>query len=322
MKKTKKVILFTLVLVQLLFPSIVPSASAQQEKPVIILTSFFPVYAMVKNLTVDVQGIEVYNVAQMEGGCLHDYQLATEDMKLMAKGSILCINGGGMESFLGLIADQFPALTTIDASPNIELIFDEEHTHIDHEEHGESEEESHEGHEHLINAHFWLDVKNTITMVENLSKGLQGSIPLQAEKINKNELAYVKRLTVLDEELKRGFENIAKNDIITFHEAFPYFAKAYGFNIVSVIAKEPDEGLTPKELTDLIKTINEHPGIPLFVEPQYPSLAAETAAKETGSPIYTLDPLVSGNEENVLTYYEEGMRQNMKALLTAMENWK
>ena len=58
---------------------------------------------------------------------------------------------------------------------------------------------------------------------------------------------------------------------------------------------------------------------PLFVEPQYDDMAARTLSAETGAPVYELDPVVTGPEENIpLTYYEDTMRQNMTVLQEAL----
>ena len=52
---------------------------------------------------------------------------------------------------------------------------------------------------------------------------------------------------------------------------------------------------------------------------QYEDVAAQTIARETGAAIYTLDPVVTGPEENVpLTYYEDTMRENMRVLRQAL----
>ncbi len=318
MKKIHKHLLIALTFIYCLTALVLPSGGvlAQNQETTVVLTSFFPIYAMVKNITQGIEGIQVYNVAQPEAGCLHDYQLSAEEMKRMAAGSIFAINGGGMEGFLESVIGQFPDLAIIDASVGIEPLFEQEHDHA-HHEHGE---ENHDGHEHLINAHFWLDVQNAIQMVQNLSKGLKEELPQQALLLAENEKAYTDRLTVLDQKLKTGLKNLKNNQIITFHEAFPYFAQAYGLQIVAVIAKEPEEGLTPKELTNLVQLIRSQPGLPLFIEPQYPSLAAQTISSETGAPIYTLDPLVTGSQEEALTYYEMGMEKNMETLLEALNH--
>ena len=57
---------------------------------------------------------------------------------------------------------------------------------------------------------------------------------------------------------------------------------------------------------------------PLFTEPQYDDAAARTVSRETGAPVYTLDPIVTGPDDAPLTYYEDVMRQNISVLLEAL----
>ena len=110
-----------------------------------------------------------------------------------------------------------------------------------------------------------------------------------------------------------------RRDVVTFHEAFPYFAKAYGLNVAAVVNRDPDEALSPAKLAELVRLVKSLGVPPLFVEPQYEDVAAQTIARETGAAIYTLDPVVTGPEENVpLTYYEDTMRENMRVLRQAL----
>lgn len=60
---------------------------------------------------------------------------------------------------------------------------------------------------------------------------------------------------------------------------------------------------------------------PLFVEPQYTDLSAQTLSRETGSSVYSLDPVVTGPEKDVpLDYYETIMLENMETLIEALSD--
>ncbi len=308
MKKNK--IIATILIFFLLF-SFSPIGSTYGEENKKIITSFYPIYAMVKNLTVNIDTLEVENLAQEQTGCLHDYQLTTQNLKTLSLGHVLALNGAGMETFLEPVFQQFPSLEMIDASEGIVFLLNEQ-------EHHHHEEDDHEE-EHEVNPHIWLDVNNAIIMVENLSKGLQKAFPKEEREIQENEKSYVEKLKALNEEVIKVTSELPKKEMVTFHEAFPYFAKAYGLEVVAIITQDPEESLNPKELVKVIKSIESHPGVPLFVEPQYESLAAQTISNQTGSAIYTLDPLVTANEEDVLEYYIEGMKKNLEILQEAMK---
>jgi len=273
-----------------------------------IVTSFYPIYIFALNLTEDIEGVEVRNLTAPDTGCLHDYQLQTGDMKKLAAADAFLINGAGMEGYLSGVMDAFPQLMVVDASTGIELLCaEEEHDHEHDHDHGE------------YNAHVWLDAENAQTMVRNLAEGLMTACPDQAETIAANRDAYIARLEALDAELTAALADLPRKDIVTFHEAFPYFAKAYGLNVAAVVNREPSDSLSPAKLAELVKLVRDLGVPPLFVEPQYEDMAAQTLARETGAKLFTLDPAVTGPEENVpLTYYEDVMRANVQVLKDAL----
>ncbi len=284
---------------------LLPAASLAET----IVTSFYPIYLFALNLTDGLEGVTVRNLAAPDTGCLHDYQLQTSDMKVLAQADAFLINGAGMESYLENIFEIFPDLPVTDASAGIELLCDEEdHDHHDHD------------HEHsLYNAHVWLDAKNAALMVRNLAEGLTAALPDHADIIAANRDAYLQRLDALDAELTEQLSALPRKDIITFHEAFPYFAQGYGLHVAAVVNREPSDSLSPAALASLVKTVRELGVPPLFVEPQYEDIAAQTIARETGTQVYTLDPIVTGPSEDVpLTYYEDTMRLNALTLLEAL----
>ncbi|MBQ2700780.1 MAG: zinc ABC transporter substrate-binding protein [Clostridia bacterium] len=282
----KKFLLFCLLL------CLVTPAALADSQPLVV-TSFYPIYGMAVNLLKEVP-VTVQNLAAPQVGCLHDYTLSTQDMRTLHEARVFLINGAGMEGFLAQVADQFPELKQVVASEGITLMD--------------------EG-----NPHLWLDAQAAIWMTKNLAQGLVEAFPEHAEKIMANQADYQQRLETLDEELKAGLSDLPRRDIVTFHEAFPYFAKAYGLNVAAVVNREPGDALSPAQLAQLITDMKDLGVPPLFIEPQYPELAAQTLSRETGAKVYTLDPIVTGPlDENALTAYEEGMRRNMKTLQEAL----
>lgn len=302
----KKLLTLMLALLMLAAPA---AASAET-----VVTSFYPIYLFALNLLDGIEGVEVANLAAPGTGCLHDYQLQTGDMKMLAKADAFLINGAGMEGYLEGVFEAFPKLPVVDASTGVELLEDcSDHDHDDHDH-------DHD-HAHVYNAHIWLDAQNAILMVNNLADGLIAALPAHADAIAANRDGYVTRLTALDDELTAALSAVAKKDIITFHEAFPYFAQAYGLNVAAVVNRDPDDALSPRALAELCKTVAALGAPPLFTEPQYEDMAAQTIARETGASIHTLDPIVTGPEANVpLTLYEDTMRQNLAVLLEALGN--
>ena len=263
-----------------------------------IVTSFYPMYVATINITQGVDGVTVTNMTKPQTGCLHDYQLMTEDMKTLEKADAFVINGAGMESFLDKVVEQQKNLKIIDASKGIELLKD------DDEE----------------NPHVWLSVTDAILQVKNSAEQLKAADPKHADAYEKNAAAYIKKLEALKAEMHAELDTVPNKDIVTFHEAFPYFAKEFGLNIISVVEREPGTEPTPAELQATIEQVKKLPVKVLFTEPQYSPSAAETIARETGAKIYTLDPVVTGEaNEQALNAYIDTMKKNMETLKTALQ---
>ena len=286
--------LVSLLLLVLLLPL---SGCAGQAEDVSVIATFYPVYVLAENVLDGVEGVKLSSMTPPSTGCLHDYQLLTSDMKALGKAQALLINGAGMESFLPDVESQFPQLTVIDCSQGVELIEEADGT---------------------SNAHIWLAPQNAMQMARNIRDGLSSLLPEKAEQIAANTEAYLCRLAALDAELTEQIAALPSKTIVTFHEAFPYFARAYGLTVAAVVALEPDEPVSPRMLTGVIQAVRDAGNPPLFSEPQYESAALRTVAQETGAAVYELDPLVTGDGEK--TAYEDVMRKNLTVLQEALGN--
>ncbi|MBR3108852.1 MAG: zinc ABC transporter substrate-binding protein [Clostridia bacterium] len=297
----KRIIAVSLSLFLLL--SLTGCGAAAEE--VSVMATFYPVYILAENILVGVEGVRLSSMTPPSTGCLHDYQLLTSDMKALAKAQALLVNGAGMESFLPDLESQFPGLKVVDCSKGVALLSEEE---------DESEQHDHDHGE--CNAHIWLAPQNAIRMVENLRDGLSELLPDKAAQLSANADAYIVRLQALDAELRDTIAALPNKKIVTFHEAFPYFAQAYGLEVAVVVALEPDEPISPRMLRQVIQQVKAAGNPPLFSEPQYENTALRTIAQETGACVYELDPLVTG--DGSLTAYEDVMRKNAQTLIEAL----
>ena len=287
--------------------------STESNNKLTIVTSFYPMYISTLNIVKDIPNVEVLNMTTSQTGCLHDYSLSTKDLKTLSNADILIINGAGMESFLDDVIDEYSDLKIIEASKGIDLIEDTEHD--DH-----TEDHDHEDHDHDVNPHVWVSISKNIEEVSNIAEELSSLDPNHANEYQDNANEYIAKLENLKTEMHSTLDNIAHKDIITFHEAFPYFAEEFGLNIVGVIEIEPDSEPSAKEVENIISIINEKNIKALFTEPQYSSKIADTIAKETGASIYTLDPIVTGDSnEKAYNDYIIKMQENLNTLKEALK---
>ncbi len=272
----------------------IPTARAA-SKPVRITASFYPMYIATINVTKGIPGVEVRNLTKPMTGCLHDYSVTTDDMKQLAKTDIFVVNGAGMESFLDKVIKQLPNVKIVNASDGIELIKDKE---------GD-------------NAHVWVSVSLHIKQVRNIASQLAKADPQHAKEYGSNAAVYVAKLEKLRKEMHEGLKGLKTRDIITFHEAFPYFAKEFGLRIAAVIEREPGSEPNAKELAETITIVKNARVKALFAEPQYPAKAAQTIARETGAKLYVLDPAVTGPMKD--DAYIQIMTKNLGELRKALK---
>ena len=267
--------------------------SAQPQKVLKITATFHPLYIMLENITENVPGVEIAMLAPANTGCLHDYELTTRDMKAITNCDILVANGAGMENFLqkALSMKKGAVIVAADGFPLTEN-----------------------------NPHVWVSPTGAVYEVQNIAAGLEKLDTAHAALYKQNADTYVSKLQQLSSDMHAALDGFAGSRIVTFHEAFPYFASEFHLSIASVIEREPGTIPNARELADLIAQIKQAQkdgsSISLFAEPQYSSSAAGVIARETGLTVYELDPCVTGPLDK--DSYITSMRQNMTVLQKAL----
>lgn len=276
--------------VQVLLSFLFLYGGASQAASKRVLTSLYPIHIATLNVLKGVKGIEVDCLAPPEGGCLHDYSLCADDMVRLSKADVLIRNGMGAEAYMDEPLKRFPGLKVITASEGITpiVVGDE------------------------VNSHVWLGIQLHIQQVRRIAEGMAKVDPDQAGQYEANAAAYIKRLEALRERFVRDLKDVKNREIVTFHDAFPYFANEFGFRIVDVIQRHPGVEPGAGELKDTIQIIRNKGIKVVFAEPQYPDGAGRVIAAETGARLLLLDPVVTGPVEP--DAYWRAMERNLAVL--------
>ncbi len=299
----KRLLFIALIIVSLFLVGCEKTQTIEEEK-LNIITSFYPMYIATANIVDGVEDVTLECLASPEVGCLHDYQLTVNDMKKLEGADVFVINGGGMESFLDKAISVYPEIKIINASTDI---LEEHHAEHEHEE----------GHHHEENPHVWVSVSLYIEQVKNIVEDLKSVDLKNADKYEANAKLYIEKLTELKNEMHVKAELFNHKNVVTFHEAFEFFAEEFDLNVVAVIEREPGTSPSARDLVEIVDTINELEVNAIFVEPQYLKTAATTIANETKVNTYELDPVVSGTFEK--DAYEKIMRKNIEVLEEALK---
>ena len=294
--KHKSLLRSAVVAAAICFPTLVTGAVAAAPEPVRIVTSFYPMYVATLNIVKGIPGVELANLTRPMTGCLHDYQMTADDLKHLATASVFVVNGAGMECFLDKVVKQLPRLRIVRASDGIELIKGDG---------GEGD-----------NPHVWVSVSLHIRQIENIASQLAEADPPHAKEYARNAAAYVARLEQLRATMHEGLKNLRSRDIITFHEAFPYFAREFGLRIAAVIEREPGSEPSAGEMAETIRIVRKAGVKALFAEPQYPAKAVQAIARETAARVFTLDPVVTGpmTEDAYVTLMSANLAELQRAL--------
>ena len=327
------------------------------ENRVNIVASFYPTYILTLNIADGIPGINISNLTDYSSGCLHDYQITTDDMKTLSKADILVINGGGMENFIEDAINSYPDLIIVDASHGIEFIKDENHSHNHGHSHNEDAEEDHEAHsgenqekhsdenhkhneanqEDYIykNSHIWLNPLLYIRQIENVRDSLIEFIEKMGiyndDELNdiiatmkNNASTYIDKVIRLDEELTSLMEsNIdklygeEKEEVVIFHDAFLYLAERMGLEVAYTVEMDTDTYLSAGEIAEIIDIIDEHDIKYLLTELQYSDSIAKRIEEETGARVYIIDSAVTG--DGTKDSYLTSMYHNIDVLKDALQ---
>ena len=198
-----------------------------------------------------------------------DYEPKPDDARALDGADLIVSNGLGLDDFLdGLIdanGNDAPRLVLGDGIPTLTV---------------ESE----------ANPHLWLDPSIVFTHYLPIIEAKLIEIdPAGAATYRANAAAYASQVGALDAELKAEAGSIPAADrkLVTFHDAFPYFARHFGFELVGVILGSPGQEPSAGDLAALIDTVKASGVKAVFSEAQSSPALAETLAAETGAKVIT-----------------------------------
>jgi ABC-type Zn uptake system ZnuABC Zn-binding protein ZnuA len=148
------------------------------------------------------------------------------------------------------------------------------------------------GHERgAVDPHYWLSIRNGEAIARTVAAELERIAPDRATDIRAALAAYLARLGAADREIRRLLDGLPARRIATFHDAFGYFADAYGLEIVAVFEPYPGREPGPRFVMEFQRKIRATGVRVVFSEPQLSVDAIRPIARDLGVVISVLDPL-------------------------------
>ena len=154
--------------------------------------------------------------------------------------------------------------------------------------------------------HLWLSVRNAMLYLQNIAAALVAADPEHAAGYREREERALAELQALDEEVRAAVAAIPRErrTLVVFHDAFRYFAAAYGLELVAVVLPaNPGQQASAGDLAAIIELVRKRRIPAIYAEPQFASDALDTVADETGA--------------RVLTLYSGGLRRRGRQLRRA-----
>ena len=133
------------------------------------------------------------------------------------------------------------------------------------------------------NPHLWTNPPMVKQYAEVVLNTLVARNPANAETFTANFTAFAAKVDALDTAMQAATEGIAVDErkLVTYHDAYAYFAKHYNWTVVGAIQPSSFEEPTPKEIADLITQVREENVKAVFGSEVFPSPVLEQIGKET-----------------------------------------
>jgi zinc transport system substrate-binding protein len=295
-----------------LVASFLPSSfrtSTRQDGELNVICTFLPVYVFTLNVVGDTPGVRVELMVPPSLGCPHEYSLRTSDLRRLAGADIVIANGLGIDDML--LARHRTDARFLTISDDCELIHREHGDHHDHD-HGH-------GHAHgCINPHVWAAPSQAIRQVRTLVRELGEIDPDNAARYEANGTEYISRLEQLLERMQAAAAGFAHREVVTSHDAFDYLARDLGLTVVTTLGDDPDHSPSAARMARVVQTIRERQVAAIFFEPAYSDRLARAISRETGVPVWPLNPFNSFDGPPGAGSYEEVMEENLEVLKRAL----
>jgi manganese/iron transport system substrate-binding protein len=230
------------------------------------------------------ENVEVFSIVP-PGADPHTYQPTPRDIQALQGARVAVWNGLGLDDTAAdLVAEQqLPGLRVVVLSDGITPLVDDgdEHgAHVADDGHGHADE-----HGHVAgNPHLWLDPAYAVRYVLIIRDALSETDPANAAFYAANADAYIGEINAVD---AWGMAEVAtipaeRRKLITFHDAFPYFAQHYGLELVGVVLKSPGREPSAMDVAALVTEMQQHQIPTVFAEPQFNARILDLAAKDAG----------------------------------------
>jgi len=134
------------------------------------------------------------------------------------------------------------------------------------------------------NPHVWTNPPMAGDYAALIRDSLAAADPANAAAYQANYDAFAVKVDALDQAMEQATATLAaeKRQLLTYHDAYAYFAEHYGWTVIGAIQPSSFEEPTPKEVADLIEQVKSSGVSAIFGSEVFPSTVLEQIGEETG----------------------------------------
>ena len=272
---------------------------SKKAKGMKIVTSFYPVYAMVKEVSGDLNDVRMI---QTSSG-IHSYEPSANDIAAIYDADVFIYHSHTLESWAGSLDPnlQKSKVKVIEASEGMTL---ERVPGLENMEAGNGVDEK-----TLYDPHTWLDPEKVAEEAQIIADKLSEQDSANKETYQKNAQNFSAKAQDLTKKYQPIFEKSSQKTFVTQHTAFSYLSKRFGLNQLGIAGISPDQEPSPRQLTEIQEFVKTYKVKTIFTESNVSSKVADTLVKSTGVSLKTLNPLEADpqNDKSYLENLEENM---------------
>lgn len=202
----------------------------------------------------------------------HVYQPTAADARAVAQADLLIANGLGFEVWLNALtkAAQFKGKQLILGADVVPLMVADPHGAVE-----------------IPDPHAWQDIQNVLRYVAAITAELIALDPAHRQFYTENSEKYTEQLRALDKKIKQFTASLPaqKRKLVTSHDAFGYFGKAYGLAFIAPQGMSTDSEAKTQDVARLIQQIRADKIPALFMENMLDARLLTQISRETGAVI-------------------------------------
>lgn len=268
-----------------------PSWAADKLK---VVTTFTILGDVVRNV-----GRENVALTTLVGpdGDAHVYEPTPADARALAQADLVIVNGLGFEGWIDRLVKasgyKGPVVVASEGIAALKAQEDHGRGHGDAHGSGEKSEKDEDHHEGELDPHAWQDLANGRLYVANIACALAAADTAHADDYRRRTEAYDRELAALDRDIRSRLDAVPaeRRKVITSHDAFQYFGRAYGIDFHAPVGLSTESEPSAGEVAALVRQMRDEGIRALFVEnitdPRLVQQLAREADAVVGGTLYS-----------------------------------